>query len=382
MLVVRVIYLSPIAQNSWFKKEHPAKDPMKISEITLYELKLPLVRPYKVSHKVFHEFRPILVEVADADGRQGWGEAVISTGYSKETVNGGWAFCEEVARSFKGRDSGPLRAHLVENRHVSPNAASAILTALDMLENDNLLHISQDTTIPLLAPCQAHEPELIKAEVEQLLSEGFQTLKVKVGFNVQRDLERVSEIQHVVNGRAVIRLDANRAFTREQGCEFGSRLAPAGVQLFEQPCGSSAWEDNAAVAAVSTVPVMLDESIYGSSDIERASQIPGVRFVKLKLKKMGSCAMLRTALEHISALGMEPILGDGVATDIGCWMEACVARSTIRNAGEMNGFLKTKVSLFENPLTFENGAILLKRGYLPRINGDVLTAHMVKRMQV
>lgn len=355
---------------------------MKVAGVALYELKLPLIKPYKVSQKVFHEFSPIVVEIADGQGRQGWGEAVISTGYSKETVDGGWEFCKEAAYAFKGKASGLLRAHLVENRHLSPNAASAMLVALDMLEKDPLLDISQDARIPLLAPCQAHEPELIKAEIEQLLSEGFRTFKVKVGFDVERDLERVSEIQNAVNGRAVIRLDANRAFTREQGCEFAARLTPTGIQLFEQPCESSAWDDNAAVAAVSTVPVMLDESIYGSSDIERAASIPRVRFVKLKLKKMGSVTMLRAALEHISALGMEPVLGDGIATDIGCWMEACVARTTIRNAGEMNGFLKTKVSLFENPLPFENGAIVLSQAYLPRVDLNALKTHTVKSLRV
>lgn len=159
-------------------------------------------------------------------------------------------------------------------------------------------------------------------------------------------------------------------------------LEPAGIQLFEQPCVSSAWEDNEAVAAVSTVPVILDESIYDSSDIERASKIRGVDFVKLKFKKIGSVEILRVALERISKLGMEPVLGDGVATDIGCWMEACVARSTIRNAGEMNGFLKTKVSLFENPLPFENGAIVLRRGYLPRISREVLSAHTVRSVRI
>jgi hypothetical protein len=39
-------------------------------------------------------------------------------------------------------------------------------------------------------------------------------------------------------------------------------------------------------------------------------------------------------------LGMEPVLGNGVACEVGCWMEACVARTLIGNAGEMNGFLK------------------------------------------
>ena len=31
------------------------------------------------------------------------------------------------------------------------------------------------------------------------------------------------------------------------------------------------------------------------------------------------------------------VLGDGTATEISCWQEACVARLAIDNAGEMNG---------------------------------------------
>ena len=87
---------------------------------------------------------------------------------------------------------------------------------------------------------------------------------------------------------------------------------------------------------------MLDESIYGPADIERAARLSGVGLIKLKLKKTGSLERLKRGLERIRELGMEPVLGDGVAADIGCWMEACVARDTIRNAGELNGFLKPK----------------------------------------
>ena len=44
---------------------------------------------------------------------------------------------------------------------------------------------------------------------------------------------------------------------------------------------------------------------------------------------------------------MEPVLGDGISSEVQCWMEGCVARQVIRNAGEFNGFLKPKVRLFE-----------------------------------
>ena len=56
-------------------------------------------------------------------------------------------------------------------------------------------------------------------------------------------------------------------------------------------------------------------------------------------------------------------------------MEACVARDTIDNAGEMNGFLKPKTRLFANPLPFDNGDIVVPKGYRPIIDEDVLAAH-------
>ena len=69
---------------------------------------------------------------------------------------------------------------------------------------------------------------------------------------------------------------------------------------------------------------------------------------------------------------MKAVLGNGVATDIGCWMEAIVAAKHIDNAGEMNGFLKPKNSILMNPLTFSNGSIGLQQDYKPILNMDVI----------
>src|SRR6185369_17112380 len=204
---------------------------------------------------------------------------------------------------------------------------------------------------------------------------GFRTFKVKVGGNARADLDRVAAIQAVLSGRAVIRVDANRAFSESDACWFASRLDPKGIELFEQPCRAEDWDANAHVAGVSTVPLMLDEPICGWDDIERAGRIPGVAFCKLKLKRFGGLDLLCAALERVRACGMEPVLGDGLSSEIGCWMEACVARVTIRNAGEFNGFLKPKSRLFTEPLVCEQAQLKLIRNYWPEIDRDVLASH-------
>jgi hypothetical protein len=60
-------------------------------------------------------------------------------------------------------------------------------------------------------------------------------------------------------------------------------------------------------------------------------------------------------------------------------MEACVGAVTIRNAGEFNGFLKTKRRLFGEPLRFAAGALILSPGFSPEIDLDALAASEITR---
>jgi hypothetical protein len=84
--------------------------------------------------------------------------------------------------------------------------------------------------------------------------------------------------------------------------------------------------------------------------------------------KFSSLARLEAAILKIRALGMKPVLGNGVATDVGCWMEACIAARHIDNAGEMNGFLKPREQLLAEPLAFADGAIEIPAQWRPRLD--------------
>jgi L-alanine-DL-glutamate epimerase-like enolase superfamily enzyme len=248
-----------------------------------------------------------------------------------------------------------------------------------MLEGAALLAPGRALRLPLLTPFNAATPETIAAEVERRLDEGFATFKIKVGSDVEADLARVAMIQQAANGRASLRIDANRGYDAAAGCRFASALDPAGIELFEQPCAAEDWAANERVAAVSSVPLMLDEPICALSDIERAAGIAGVGYCKLKLKRFGGLERLRRALDRVRECGMEPVLGDGLGGEIACWMEACVAQVTIRNAGEFNGFLKSTARLFAPTIGFEAGALVMPAGFAPEIDRAALAAHETRR---
>jgi len=352
---------------------------VKIECLSLYRLRVPLTTPYRLSFGPLHAFDTVLAEVRDADGRSGLGEATYLTGYTDETIDESWALARRLAAEYAGLEAGVIQSRLEPYLTAAPFTATAFNTALEMLAGNTLLEVERPVKVPVLGMLHATGTADIERESGELFSQGFTTLKVKVGFDAERDSAMVKRVQRVINGRGRIRLDANQGYNRKAACRFAADLDPAGIELFEQPCAARDWESACAVARVATVPMMLDESIYGLDDIRRAAELKAARYIKVKLMKLGGLDRLAAAIDTIRACELEPVLGNGVACEIGCWMEACVARGRINNAGEMNGFLKPSARLLMNPLKFAQGAIVLEPGYRPELDRHALAACTVAK---
>src|SRR3954470_20872695 len=131
---------------------------MRLHEITLRAVRLPLIRPYVLSYRTFTEFEPIIVQVRDGDGRVGWGEGHISPGSSGETREGGWAFCREHAAAVIGKNIDEAKAIISAHVGASKVAATALLPAIEMLEGPPLLKIDREVRLPLLTPFNSSAP--------------------------------------------------------------------------------------------------------------------------------------------------------------------------------------------------------------------------------
>jgi len=58
---------------------------------------------------------------------------------------------------------------------------------------------------------------------------------------------------------------------------------------------------------------------------------------------------------------MTPVLGNGAALDLSCWIEAAIAGDAFETHGEMNGFLKSPAQLLATPLRLEDGCIVAEK---------------------
>lgn len=345
-------------------------------------LRLPLVTPYKLAFGPVEALDTMIVRVALDDGAEGFGEATLLTGYTDETIEGTWAKAAEIlaaARSGSFDLDGTLDA--LDATH--PFLTTAFRTAEEMARGSARLLLEAPARVPILGLLQGETAAQLAAEADKLLERGYATLKVKVGFEPAGDARMVAMAQRAVAGRARIRIDANQGFSAEEAIDFVSRLSSDSIELFEQPCAAGDWDAHARVVPVARaqgIPLMLDESIYSEREIERAAASGAAEYIKVKLMKFSDLARLEAAIARIRALGMKPVLGNGVATDLGCWMEACVAARQIDNAGEMNGFLKPRERLLADPLPFRDGAIEIPARWRPRVDTAALDRLALARL--
>ncbi len=138
---------------------------------------------------------------------------------------------------------------------------------------------------------------------------GFRQLKVKVGIAGQDDAERLRSIRKRVGANMELRVDANEAWPAAEAVAKIQALEPFGISSVEQP---SPHEDLAALAEVRRqvrTPIMLDESLCGRVDAERAVAAGACDLFNLRLSKCGGFIPTLRLAQFAKAHGLACQLG-------------------------------------------------------------------------
>lgn len=170
-------------------------------------------------------------------------------------------------------------------------------------------------------------------KVDNLLARGFDILKLKVGTaSDARLLESVRK--HAP--QAIIRADANAAWTLEESLKLCPVLAEQRVELLEEPLRlDSSEEDYQRLKEASPIPLVADESCHTSRDLVRcAKHFDGVN---VKLAKTGG---LREAVRLIHAA-----LSLNLKVMLGCFCGTSVATTAAGHLASLVDYLDLDGSL-------------------------------------
>lgn len=113
------------------------------------------------------------------------------------------------------------------------------------------------------------------AQIKSKLEEGYQTLKLKIGaIDFETELAILKSIRQKYSPEEItIRVDANGAFSPEEAMEKLDRLAAFNIHSIEQPIKAGQWQEMAALAERSPVPIALDEDLIGVHSFEQKKEL-------------------------------------------------------------------------------------------------------------
>jgi len=122
-----------------------------IRKINFIRTEIPLTVPYKLSFGPVRHFDTFLACIELEDGRVGWGETTVLTGYTDETVEETWGNGHSIAKAILGQPVKQANATAYQFHHNAPFAVTPFMTALEMAMGHDLLTSQTVKKVPLLA---------------------------------------------------------------------------------------------------------------------------------------------------------------------------------------------------------------------------------------
>ena len=322
---------------------------MKIKNIRLGMLNVPLKTPFKTAMRTVNEIEDVVVMVETDTGNTGYGSApatAVITGDTHGSIIE--AISKVMSPALIGRNiselnklTNTIQSSIVRNFSAKAAIEMAIYDLYGQLYGaplykllgggDNV--ITTDITISV---------DYIDKMVEDTLSAidlGFETLKIKVGKDPALDIERIKAIYAAVNERALIRLDANQGWTPKQTVSVMRTLENSGVQLelLEQPVKGDDIEGMKYVTERIHTPVMADESSFGPKEAIELIRKRAADIINIKLMKTGG---ISNAIKIADIAGMY-----GVNCMIGCMLESSIGVAAAAHIAVAKSSVITKVDL-------------------------------------
>jgi o-succinylbenzoate synthase len=271
--------------------------PFTLARITLREIRLPLVEPFRASHGVENDRRILLTHLEDTEGATAWGECVaLSTAdYMPETIDTAWAVIpEKIAPLLLGRD---IRSPAVVHEILAPVSLGNFMAcaSLEMpcwalvaeKKGQSLAQFIGATRKQVAAGValglQDTSAALV-AKVAEAIEEGYARIKIKI--QPGADIEYLHAIRVAFGPELPLMVDANCAYSVDD-LDHLKQLDEFGLMMIEQPV---AWDDagrHAQVQQALDTPICLDEFISTLDDVKAMHAQDSGRIVNIKSGRVG-----------------------------------------------------------------------------------------------
>ena len=362
---------------------------MKITDVRLGRVRVPLKTPFKTALRTVEAVEDIIVSIHTDSGHVGYGEAAATAVITGDTHG---SIVEAVGRIIGPRLIGEDVANLNRIVRLVQTALERNTSAKAAVEIAVYDLWGQLYGAPLYRMLGGGEPVIttdITISVDHIdkmvsdslsaVARGFESLKIKVGKDIGLDVERVKAVHAAVEGRALLRLDANQGWTAKQAVHAMHALEDAGVHLdlLEQPVPA---RDLAGLKYVSDrikTPVMADESVFGPLEVIELIEQRAADIINIKLMKTGGISNAVRIADIAAMYGVECMIGCMIETSISvaAAVHLAIAKSDVITRVDLDGPSLCAFDPVDGGVTFNESEISVSeapglgiraiRGYQP-----------------
>lgn len=270
----------------------------KIKDIKVWDADLGNTKPYTIAFKTVDDVRNAFVEITLDNGVTG-----IGSGNPSEYVVGeSFAQCLEALQEKNlkfliGRDIREFHQLTYEVWKTFPKNPSA-RAALDIALHDVFTKYlgvplvkflgQKIKSLPTSNTIGIKNVEETLKEATDFIQSGFRILKIKLGKDLQEDIERLVKLREKFGQDIVIRIDANQGYSVEQTLEFYKRTNDLNIELIEQPLPAKAVSDMKSLPDEVRAKLAADESLLTPADALNLVKPPRAAGIfNIKLMKCG-----------------------------------------------------------------------------------------------
>jgi glucarate dehydratase len=249
---------------------------MRVTSVTATPVSVPYRHP-EVSAQITRDgVSDVVVRIEASSGLVGWGESFggAAVGAVKDAV-------EAMAPFVVGRspwEGDAIRAELYWQGlwQFRPALGNAAWAGIDTALWDLCGQSCQEPLYHLLGGLRRSEatyfyylsegdPEAIAAECRSAVAAGYETFYLKVGRDLERELEMVAAVRAAIGSRR-LRLDANGVWTLDEARRSIARFAEYDIDFFEQPVRWFPLDAMAALRRDAVVPIAANEGLWSEQE--------------------------------------------------------------------------------------------------------------------
>jgi L-alanine-DL-glutamate epimerase-like enolase superfamily enzyme len=273
---------------------------MKIRDVRTEWLRVPISPPIADSTHVLRFMDLIVVEVAAGD--VSGSSYMLSFDYAPALLKA--VIDHELKRYVIGMEADDIRAIYEQNLRITEYigregvamwGTSAIDVALwDLLGRRlgvavSLLFGIHARAVPVYGSGGwiSYSEAQLADEVSRYVSRGFAGVKIKIGGNEDRDVERVISVRQAIGPNRKLMVDANQGLTLECALRMARRLEDCRLDWFEEPFPKDDLESYARLANATEIPLAAGEREFGVPPFRRLISARAIAIVQPDLLRVG-----------------------------------------------------------------------------------------------